>query len=93
MSGPLGSPAVPLARRLEELGAIVQFHDPYVTTWHADDHSVGRVPDLDEALSAADLSILLQGHSTYDFASIAATAKRVLDTRGVVPSSSSVERL
>jgi len=87
------SPAVPLARRLEELGAIVQFHDPYVTTWHAGDHSVGRVPDLDEALSAADLTILLQGHSAYDFASIAATAKRVLDTRGVVPAASTVERL
>ena len=87
------SPAVPLARRLEELGAIVQFHDPYVTTWHAGDHSVGRVPDLDNALRAADLTILLQGHSAYDFASIAATAKRLLDTRGVVPTSPTVERL
>jgi UDP-N-acetyl-D-glucosamine dehydrogenase len=87
------SPAVPLARRLEELGAIVQFHDPYVTTWHAGDHSVGRVPDLDEALSAADLTILLQGHSAYDLGSIAAKAKRVLDTRGVVPTSPTVERL
>jgi len=87
------SPAVPLAKRLEELGATVQFHDPHVTTWHAHGHSVGRVPDLDDALRTADLTILLQGHSAYDFASIAATAKRVLDTRGVVPTSSTVERL
>ena len=87
------SPAVPLAKRLEELGATVQFHDPHVTTWHAHGHSVGRVPDLDDALRTADLTILLQGHSAYDFASIAATAKRVLDTRGVVPASSTVERL
>ena len=87
------SPAVPLAKRLEELGATVQFHDPHITTWHAHGHSVGRVPDLDDALRTADLTILLQGHSAYDFASIAATAKRVLDTRGVVPTSSTVERL
>jgi UDP-N-acetyl-D-glucosamine dehydrogenase len=87
------SPAVPLAKWLEELGATVQFHDPHVWTWLADGHSVGRVPDLDDALGKADLTILLQGHSAYDFASIAARAKRVLDTRGVVPVSSIVERL
>lgn len=87
------SPAVPLAKRLEELGAIVQFHDPYVTTWHVDGHSVGRVPDLDAAMRTADLTVLLQGHLAYDFASIAATAKRVLDTRGVVPISTTVERV
>ena len=71
----------------------LQFHDPHITTWHADGHSVGRVPDQDDALRTADLTILLQGHSAYGFASIAATAKRVLDTRGVVPTSPTVERL
>jgi UDP-N-acetyl-D-glucosamine dehydrogenase len=60
------SPAVPLARRLEELGVIVQFHDPYVTTWHHGDQSVGRVPDLDAAMRTADLTILIQGHAAYD---------------------------
>jgi len=87
------SPAVPLGKRLEEIGAIVQFHDPYVTTWHVDDLPVNRVPDLDVAMRTADLTILLQSDSTYDLASIAATAKRVLDTRGVVPASSNVEHL
>ena len=87
------SPAVPLSKRLEELGAIVQFHDPHVTTWHADGHLFDRVPDLGDALRTADLTILLQGHSAYDFALIATSAKRVLDTRGVVPASSTVERL
>ena len=71
----------------------MQFHDPHVTTWHAHGHSVGPVPDLGDALRTADLTILLQGHSAYDFASIAATAKHVLDTRGVVPAASTVERL
>lgn len=87
------SPAVPLAKRLEELGATVLFHDPHISTWRADGHLIDRVPDLSDALRMADLTILLQGHSAYDFASIAANGKRVLDTRGVVPASSHVERL
>jgi UDP-N-acetyl-D-glucosamine dehydrogenase len=87
------SPAVPLAKRLTELGAIVQFHDPFVSQWQPGLDPVSRVADLDEALRAADLTILLQNHGTYDGASIAGTARRVLDTRGVIPASSTVERL
>jgi UDP-N-acetyl-D-glucosamine dehydrogenase len=71
----------------------VLFHDPHISTWRADGHLVDRVPDLNDALRTADLTILLQGHSAYDFTSIAANGKRVLDTRGVVPASSHVERL
>jgi UDP-N-acetyl-D-glucosamine dehydrogenase len=71
----------------------VKFHDPYITTWPINGHPVGRVPNLDDTLRSADLTILLQSHSVYDFVSIATKAKRVLDTRGVVPTSSSVERL
>jgi UDP-N-acetyl-D-glucosamine dehydrogenase len=87
------SPAVPLAKRLTELGAIVQFHDPFVTEWQSGPGPVARVADLDDALRTADLTILLQNHGTYDGASIAVTARRVLDTRGVIPASSTVERL
>jgi UDP-N-acetyl-D-glucosamine dehydrogenase len=87
------SPAVPLAKRLERLGAVVVFHDPYVTDWQAGDRILDRVPDLDDALRSADLTILLQRHSDYDVASIAATARRVLDTRGEMPVSPTVERL
>lgn len=87
------SPAVPLMKRLEELGANVQFHDPHVMTWRVGEQSVDRVPDLEEALLSADLTILLQGHAAYDLASIATTGRHVLDTRGVVPSSPTVERL
>jgi nucleotide sugar dehydrogenase len=87
------SPAVPLAKRLNELGATVTFHDPYVATWHTGDQELKRVPDLGDALRSADLTVLLQRHAVYDVASIAATANRVLDTRGVVPVSPTVARL
>jgi len=77
------SPARPLARRLLELGAELSFHDPYVERW-----SVGRDEfvrqDLDDAVSTADLVILLQAHGEYDVDRIGKDAFLALDTRGVM---------
>jgi UDP-N-acetyl-D-mannosaminuronate dehydrogenase len=87
------SPAVPLAKHLTAKGAVVSFHDPYVESWQVNGSQLLRVDDLDTALSGADLSILLQGHSTYDFEQLATKSRRLLDTRGVVPSAPAVERL
>jgi len=87
------SPAVPLARRLQELGAIIQFHDPYVRTWQVGGHATDRVADLDAALRSADLTILVQQHAAYEVASISGAAVRLLDTRGRFPTSATVERL
>jgi nucleotide sugar dehydrogenase len=87
------SPAVPLAKHLTAKGAVVSFHDPYVESWQVNGSQLLRVGDLDTALSGADLSILLQGHSTYDVEQLATKSRRLLDTRGVVPSAPAVERL
>lgn len=78
------SPAVPLALQLAELGASVKFHDPYVTEWHLGERSVTCEPDLDRALEAADLTVLLQDHSSYDVVDIARRARCLFDTRGAV---------
>ena len=51
------SPATPLARHLASLGAVLTFHDPYVTEW-----SVPGTDDLEGAAAAADLVILVQHH-------------------------------
>jgi len=87
------SPARPIARKLRARGADVRYHDPRVTEWEVDGHPVGRADDLDAALTAADLVILLQPHSEYDMAAIAAQARLLLDTRGVVPPATHVEAL
>jgi nucleotide sugar dehydrogenase len=87
------SPAVPLAKHLTAKGAVVSFHDPYVESWQVNGSQLLRVDNLDTALSGADLSILLQGHSTYDVEQLATKSRRLLDTRGVVPSAPAVERL
>ncbi|UQU66231.1 nucleotide sugar dehydrogenase [Couchioplanes caeruleus] len=75
------SPATPLARQLASLGAVLTFHDPYVTEW-----GVPRTDDLEGAAAAADLVILVQHHREYDADHLAGIAKRFFDTRGVTTS-------
>jgi UDP-N-acetyl-D-glucosamine dehydrogenase len=87
------SPAVHVARRLRTLGATVLYHDPYVSRWSLGDDTLDCVDDLDNALQAAELTVVLQAHSDYDGDTIAAKAIRVLDTRGITPRSPTVEHL
>ena len=94
------SPVRPLARELLSKGAIVQFADPYVSTWNVDsehgDHDgdtiLNRVSDTDAAVKDADIVVLLQNHKDFDLTKIAANAKFILDTRGVL-SGDNVSRL
>ena len=75
------SPAVDVARRLLQLGATVQYHDPHVARWDVE----GAVPADDDVLVAvetADVSVLLQDHSAYDIDAIEDRARCLLDTRG-----------
>jgi nucleotide sugar dehydrogenase len=78
------SPAKPLAQQLMAKGADVVFHDPHVQEWRVAGTSVTRADDLDAELAKADVSILLQNHSSYDLEEIAATARLLFDTRGKV---------
>jgi nucleotide sugar dehydrogenase len=76
------SPAIPLARRLQGLGAKLSYHDPYVANWEPG-VDVLKVTDVESAVAGADLVILVQGHREYDADRLAAQAKRFFDTRGV----------
>ena len=77
------SPAVPLARHLSSLGATVTYHDPYVDGWRANGVAMPRVLDLEAAVAASDLVILVQNHAEYDADRLAKIAQRFFDTRGV----------
>jgi nucleotide sugar dehydrogenase len=73
------SPARPIARKLLQRGAALSYHDPFVQSWQVDGRDIERAaaPTAD-----ADLTILLQAHSSYDLADIAARARLLFDTRG-----------
>ncbi|MFC6067689.1 nucleotide sugar dehydrogenase [Streptomyces ochraceiscleroticus] len=80
-----GSPAREIASRLLELGAHLTYHDPYVPQWQVMGRPVPRADSLYEAASAADLTLLLQHHRTYDLQGLAVKAQLLLDTRGATP--------
>src|SRR5579871_6044838 len=75
------SPARPIARKLAQRGAVLSYHDPFVDSWQVDGKEIRRAASPDEA---ADLTILLQAHSEYDLAAIAANAHLLFDTRGKI---------
>lgn len=76
------SPAIPLARELAGLGAEVSYHDPYVKDWGVPGLRVTRAEDLDAAVIAADLVILVQNHRAYETDRLANLANQFFDTRG-----------
>ncbi|WP_433955545.1 nucleotide sugar dehydrogenase [Janibacter indicus] len=87
------SPAVPLAQQLIAKGATtVQYFDAKVADWRAVPEAE-RVDDLDAAVAAADLTVLVQNHKSFDVEALASTAQRFFDTRGVAEDSDKVERL
>ena len=83
------SPSFELIRRLRGLGAKVDYNDPHVPRTHAMRH----YPDLppmqsvelsDEALAGYDCVLVATNHSAYDWASIAAHASLIVDTRNAL---------
>jgi UDP-N-acetyl-D-glucosamine dehydrogenase len=75
------SPARPIARKLLQRGAALSYHDPFVESWQVDGRDVPRAAS---PTAEADLTILLQAHSSYDLADIAARAHLLFDTRGQI---------
>jgi nucleotide sugar dehydrogenase len=75
------SPALPVARRLLELGANVRYHDPYVARWDVGGRLLDRA-ELDATVQEVDLVVVLQPHACYDLEDLTARAALTLDTRG-----------
>ena len=88
-----GTPALPLARSLRNLGAQVGYGDPFVRHWTVDQYAICGEQQLDRAVAEADLVVLLQSHSAFDLEMISRTARLVLDTRGVLQRRGNVVRL
>jgi UDP-N-acetyl-D-glucosamine dehydrogenase len=77
------SPALDIIRLLEERGAHVEFHDPFVSEIREDDH-VRRVVELtDEMLRWADACVVVTDHKQMPWQRVVDQAALVVDTRNV----------
>jgi len=83
------SPALDVLRLLEEDGAEVRYHDPYVDAWRvSDDPEVSRrssVELTDEELEGADCVVVLTDHSDFDYGRILRGSEALVDARNAVP--------
>jgi len=75
------SPALDVIRLLEQQGAAVVYHDPFVPKFREDGHEHASVPLTDEELSGADAVVIVTDHSTVDYQRVVHLSKVIVDTR------------
>ena len=74
------SPALKIARQLQQLGGEVSYHDPHVP--ELPEFDLASV-DLDTALPASDAVAIVTAHPEVDYGDVVAKAPLVVDFRGV----------
>ncbi|HMN59768.1 MAG TPA: nucleotide sugar dehydrogenase [Anaerolinea sp.] len=80
------SPALDVIHLLQEKGALVEYHDPYVARFRHEDwemHSIAG-ETLMEAVAAADAVVIVTNHKSYDYPAILEQARLVVDTRNAL---------
>jgi UDP-N-acetyl-D-glucosamine dehydrogenase len=75
------SPALDVMRLLEERGAQVDYHDPWVASFRENGHSKAGVALTAEVLERADAVVIVTDHSGVDYQFVADHARLLVDTR------------
>jgi UDP-N-acetyl-D-glucosamine dehydrogenase len=88
------SPAEPLAARLVQRGAVLDYHDPHVPVWRLTGAGERKSVDLEPGvLAGCDCVVVITDHSGIDYGWVAEHAPLVFDTRNTVPAGPNVYRL
>ena len=75
------SPALDVMRLLEQDGAEVVFHDPYVSTIREDGHVIHGVALTDAEIAKADVVVIVTDHTAIDYQRLVDKATLIVDTR------------
>jgi UDP-N-acetyl-D-glucosamine dehydrogenase len=75
------SPALDVMRLLEERGAHVEYHDPWVASYREDGHERSGVDLTPEVLAQSDAVVIVTDHSRVDYQAVVDHAPLVVDTR------------
>jgi UDP-N-acetyl-D-glucosamine dehydrogenase len=78
------SPALDVMRLLEERGAQVDYHDPFVPSFREDGHAKHGVPLTADVLERADAVVVVTDHTDVDYQFVADHAALVVDSRNVL---------
>ena len=78
------SPALDVIHLLQEKGADVVYHDPYIPVVNHDNIRMEAVADLMAEVKGADCVAIITNHSRYDYPAILEAAQMVVDTRNAL---------
>jgi UDP-N-acetyl-D-glucosamine dehydrogenase len=80
------SPALDVIGLIQQKGAKVLYHDPYVAHLVEEGVVMESVPDLMEAVRTVDCVVIITNHSQYDYPAILEESRMVVDTRNALGS-------
>ncbi len=78
------SPALDIIKLLEQQGAAVSYHDPYVPRFAEDGHTYESTPLKEATLSGSDCVIIVTDHHTVDYDLVRRQARLIVDTRNAL---------
>jgi UDP-N-acetyl-D-glucosamine dehydrogenase len=78
------SPSIDVIGLLQQKGAQVEYHDPYIPNLHHEGLDMTSVPDVMKAVGQADCVVIVTNHRGYDYAAILESAKLIIDTRNAL---------
>ncbi len=78
---PRESPSLDIIKQLDERGAKVSYHDPFIASVNIDGKEWKSTPLTDELISKSDVVVICTDHSSIDYAKIAKQAKLIFDAR------------
>jgi len=78
------SPALDVIGLLQQKGAQVSFHDPFIHHLNHENWDLTSVPDLMASVGEADCVVIVTNHSSYDYSAILDQAKLIVDTRNAL---------
>jgi len=87
------SPALDVIYLLQERGADVSYHDPYVADLHEEGINLESIRLSPEALAESDCVVIITNHDSYDWREVTDNADLILDTRHALPKADGVRIL
>ncbi len=78
------SPALDIIKLLEQQGASVSYHDPFVARFSEDAHTYESAPLTGATLGGADCVIIVTDHQGVDYDLVRKQARLIVDTRNAL---------
>jgi UDP-N-acetyl-D-glucosamine dehydrogenase len=78
------SPAIDVIRLLQQKGAVVSYHDPYIPQIKHDDWTIKSIKNLDGGIKTSDCVVIVTNHKVYDYSALLRDAKLIVDTRNAL---------